>query len=134
MLRRCYNPKDKRYARYGGRGITVCPQWRTAFDNFLKDVGECPDGLTIHRIDNDKPYEPGNVKWATLEEQAQNTSRAKVFTYKGVTASLRLICRKFGFQYSRILHRVNQGWSLDDAIHTPALRKAPDWLNKPAKG
>ncbi len=71
MIQRCTNPKHRRYADYGGRGIKVHPPWRI-FDNFLRDVGERPDGKTLDRIDVNGNYEPGNVRWATIKEQNAN--------------------------------------------------------------
>jgi len=79
MLARCYNERTKRFKHYGGRGITVCDRWRFGengqhpFECFIADVGRRPSvDLSIDRIDNDGNYEPGNVRWATDEEQNRN--------------------------------------------------------------
>lgn len=73
MLRRCNNPKDRAYKNYGGRGIKVCKKWREDFWAFYKDIGPRPSkDYSIDRVDNDGNYEPGNVKWSTREEQANN--------------------------------------------------------------
>lgn len=74
LVQRCTNPNDKHWPYYGGRGISVCPEWRDSFPAFLADLGERPaPGLSIDRIDNDGDYEPGNVRWATRSEQMANT-------------------------------------------------------------
>jgi hypothetical protein len=75
MRTRCENPKATKYAIYGGRGITVCARW-DSFENFLTDMGERPEGLTLDRIDVNGNYEPGNCRWATAKEQRAN-QRAK---------------------------------------------------------
>ena len=73
MRQRCFNPNATGYANWGGRGITVCERWRNSFDAFLADVGPRPSPIhSIDRIDNDGNYEPGNVRWATWQEQARN--------------------------------------------------------------
>jgi len=71
LIQRCYNPKNQDYALYGGRGIAVHEPWKT-FEGFLKDMGICPNGLEIDRIDVDGNYEPGNCRWVTHKENVAN--------------------------------------------------------------
>lgn len=75
---RCHNPRTKAWARYGGRGIAMCEEWRNSFEAFIAHVGPKPSPKhSIDRINNDGNYEPGNVRWATPKEQVANQRRYK---------------------------------------------------------
>lgn len=79
MKSRCSNHNHPDYKNYGGRGITVCEAWQESFETFLADMGECPEDLTLDRIDNNGNYEPGNCKWATRYEQAMNRRNTVIY-------------------------------------------------------
>ncbi len=73
MKGRCHDPRNNRYAEYGARGITVCEEWRNDFAAFFAHVGERPSVKhSIDRIDVNRVYEPGNVRWASIVQQANN--------------------------------------------------------------
>lgn len=88
MRERCLDPKNKRFANYGGRGISVCERW-SQFHNFLSDMGERPEGHTIERIDVNRGYEPGNCMWIPSSKQCENTTRNRVIEYNGKKRILR---------------------------------------------
>ena len=94
IKQRCYNPKRENYERYGGRGITMCDEWRadsSAFIRWALDNGYC-DGLQLDRIDNDGQYSPENCRWVTPSENCRNTRRAKNLTLFGETKSIAEWC------------------------------------------
>jgi len=115
MKNRCRNPNMVSYARYGGRGITVCPEWEK-FENFLADMGECSDGMSIDRIENDKGYMPSNCRWATREEQASNTSKNIIIEHNGKSMTRTQWERELGLGATTLRSRFRSGMSLEKAL------------------
>lgn len=111
ILMRCFNPKTRMYPRYGGRGITICDEWRDSFLSFYQHVGPRPSkGHSIDRIDNDGDYEPGNVRWATRKEQQANLAKSILLTRDGETHCVREWSRRLGVSKNVILRRIHSGW------------------------
>lgn len=119
MNGRCYNANDPSYDRYGGRGITVCDQWRRSFATFLKDMGNRPKGTSLDRIDVNGNYEPGNCKWSTAKEQARNRRYNRMITCDGVTKTVAEWCDLNGLNWSAVSNRMRRGWTDQDAVTIP---------------
>jgi hypothetical protein len=117
MKNRCENPKNKDFGRYGGRGISVCERWQT-FSNFLFDMGERPDGLTIERVKNEKGYDPENCIWATRKVQRRNTSLTVRVVLDGKNISLVEACEVLGVKYQNARMRIRRGWSVSRSLET----------------
>ena len=109
------------YANYGGRGITVCDRWLNSFENFLADMGECPEGLSIDRFpDNDGNYEPRNCRWATAKEQQRNRRNNSILTIGFRTQCISAWSEESGIASKTISQRILKlGWSPEDAVFTP---------------
>ena len=111
IVQRCTNPKNPAYARYGGRGILICEEWRRDFSAFLNHVGRRPSSAhTIDRHpDPDGNYEPGNVRWATRAEQALNKSSLRFITIDGETRCSSEWARIAGIGRETMRQRVARG-------------------------
>lgn len=119
MLKRCHGPKNKGYARYGARGITVCEEWRNdccVFYRWAKENGY-KEGLTIDRIDNNKGYCPENCRWTTWKVQTANRGNTRWLTFNGETKTLKEWSEVLGMSYQLLADRVYRyGWSVDKAL------------------
>jgi len=117
MRRRCYRPSCADFQNYGGRGITVAAEWLNSYDTFLAYVGRRPSPKhSIDRIDNDRGYEPGNVRWATAKEQARNRRRSVKVSAFGETLSLGEWAERFGVSSDTIRQRLERGWDPSRAV------------------
>jgi hypothetical protein len=120
MINRCNNVNVNCYEEYGGRGISVCDQWKKSYTSFLKDMGRKPTAKhSIDRIDSNANYTPENCRWATPKQQARNTRRNRMITYNGETRCLAEWAEILGFNYSMVSIRVYRGWTFERAITTP---------------
>lgn len=125
MIERCYNENVESYKNYGGRGITVCEEWKNDIESFRKWAIEngYAENLTLDRKENDKGYSPDNCRWADLSMQANNRRSNVLIEYNGETKTLMQWCRELGISFSTTQNRLNLGWSVERAfnepVHTP---------------
>lgn len=115
MKRRCTNQNERSFKDYGGRGVQVL---FGSFEEFIAEVGPRPSAKhTIGRIDNDRGYEPGNVRWETTVEQARNKQNTLRVTVNGVTAALTDHCETLGVNYQKAWLRIRRyGWTPERAL------------------
>lgn len=108
MIARCYNPNNPNFYRYGGRGISVCDEWRNNFEAYYDWVikNGYKKGLSVDRIDNNGDYEPSNCRIATQKEQSNNTSRNVLITINGETKTLSQWSEIYGVNASSVCHRI----------------------------
>lgn len=122
MMDRCYRPTNKRYNRYGGRGITVCDRWHDV-NNFIEDMSpNYIKGLQIDRIDNDKGYFLENCRWVTKIEQANNKSNNIFITFNDKTQTLKQWSRELHIVYGTLVNRIKNGWPTEKAF-TQSVRE-----------
>jgi hypothetical protein len=123
MIERCENPRCKFYRNYGGRGISVHASWRKSFATFLADTGNRPtDKHSLDRIDNDRGYEPGNVRWALRCQQNRNRRGLRLLTFQGRTACAQEWADITGIRVTTIVSRLVRGWSVERALTTEVAK------------
>ena len=127
MKHRCYNQKNKSFVYYGGRGITVCDEWKNDFQAFYDWAMQngYTDNLTIDRKDVNGNYEPSNCRWITTQEQMNNKRNNHLLTYNGKIQTMKQWSNETGISYYVIRSRINTyGWSVERALTTPARKKS----------
>lgn len=118
MKTRCFNPNSLDYGRYGGRGITVCDEWKDSFETFYADMGKRPEGCSLDRIDNNSNYEPSNCRWATKQEQSINRRSTILITWKEQTMCLLDWAKYFGLNYTSLTQKRKKKNMSDDELLT----------------
>ena len=125
MKQRCYNNNNKAYKDYGGRGISICDEWKDnpkAFCDWAKKNGY-KKGLEIDRINNNAGYSPDNCRFVSRKIQSLN-KRSNVFiTYNGITDNICSWAKKLGVNYQLLKYRLDHGWSVEKAFNTKPLNR-----------
>jgi len=117
IQKRCYNPNCRDYRNYGARGIQCL---FPSFEAFLADVGPKPaQGYSINRIDNEKHYEPGNLRWDDKHTQNRNRRNNHVLTYNGESLCIAEWAERMNIPSRRLQSRIANGWSVEKALLTP---------------
>ena len=132
VKRRCYNKKDIDYPYYGGRGIKLAGEWEKNPGAFCEYVENLPryseNGTTIDRINPNKNYEPGNLRWLTIQEQQSNKRNNIFLTFDGRTMTLTDWAKETGISQPTLTRRKQAGWSVEQMLTIP-----PNPHNRPTK-
>ena len=123
MRYRCLNKEHDRYRYYGGKGIGICQRWLDSYENFLADMGRKPSPKhSLDRIDGDKDYSPGNCRWASWTEQANNKGNNRIIQYGYCRRTMAQWARTRRMSYSALSRRLDLGWSIHDALFKPVKK------------
>lgn len=117
IKQRCLNKNHSDYINYGGRGITICNEWIDSFETFIKDMGNCPIGFSIDRIDNSKGYSKENCRWANNYMQSRNKRNNRYYELNGKIQVLQDWANDLGISFSTICERLEK-WDLEKALTT----------------
>jgi len=119
MKSRCYNPNNKDFPIYGGKGINICDRWLESVENFIEDMGMCPEGKhSIDRIDNKLGYFKENCRWADNFEQANNKSNTVFIEWNEEKKSISQWSRELNIGTSLLKYRIKK-WGIEKAFNTP---------------
>ena len=120
MKTRCR--RDPRY-----QNVTICEAWIHSFQSFLADMGECPKGFTLDRINTNGNYEPSNCRWATCKQQQNNKTNNRLITVGGITKTVSEWMDFHGLDYTTFYRRLSLGWTEEEAAGTPRLARHEKW-------
>lgn len=125
IIRRCYNETYKQYKDYGGRGITMCDEWKNDFEKFFSwaMANGYKKELSIERIDNDGNYEPNNCKWATIDEQSNNKRSCVYIEYNNERHTIKEWSKITGISYQRLQHRFKVNMPLEKVFYNGKLEE-----------
>lgn len=136
IIQRCTNAAYPKYGSWGGRGISICDEWRYSFDMFQEHVSGLPNygekGYTLDRVDNNGNYKPGNVRWATPIEQQRNRRDNHLLTHNGKTQCVSAWAEELGTDASFILYRLKRGLSAEEIFLSQSQNKesvVPAWTS-----
>lgn len=117
---RCNNPKHHAYKDYGGRGIKICYEWQNSLVEFEKYMGKRPsEKHSVDRINPDGNYEPGNVKWSSPYEQANNRRDNIKLSYNGKTQTITQWATELNIKPATIASRKHNGWTDEEILTIP---------------
>lgn len=122
MIDRCYRKSHKKYNDYGGRGISVCNEWRYSVEEFYNWAinNGYNDNLSIDRINNNGNYEPNNCRWATVDEQQNNRRYNRMYTLNNKTQTLKQWANEYKINYNTLISRIDEfNWDFEKALTTP---------------
>lgn len=123
---RCFNPKNPKYKDYGGRGITMCDEWRNDFSAFFRDMGACPKGCSLDRRDVNGNYDPTNCRWLRMRNQGANQRKTIWVEIRGRRTCLARACRLLGISYSMSRWRMTKrGLTAREAVDFYLNKRKP---------
>jgi hypothetical protein len=130
MKARCYNKNETAYPDYGGRGITICDEWKNDFASFYcwSLNNNYQSNLTIDRINNNGIYEPNNCRWSTKKEQNRNTRANRIVEHNGILKTVAQLAEESGILDKTLYFRLDQGYQVDELLRDPNDRPKQEIL------
>lgn len=133
MRHRCTSPESPAWESYGGRGITIAPEWLNDPAAFIAHIGPRPSARhEVDRIDNDRGYEPGNVRWVTRSENDRNRRSNVFIEFNGERLTLAAWTERTGIPSDTLKERLRRGWSVERSLTEPVQKRGPDTRRRAA--